>query len=271
MKFIDESKIEEIRQQVEKEIRIRVQSYGGIPKVVLDLVEDGWKNVLLLIALRKGSDSQEMEAALTLLDHLLWSVVPKKSHEERQKLLQMIPGLLKGLRRSLTDISYDQHKMARLFKELQSCHMACLRGKEIFDRVVPEVEKVVKPQKPEQDKAPEDVPDSPVQPAADSDEDPFMEQAASLPLGAWLEIKVGPEAGKRMKLAWKGMVSGSHLFVNNKGMKVKEMEVDAVADALRDGSMVVLEEAEKPLLDRALVSIANYLKHGDITDTIAPA
>lgn len=258
--------LEYSRRQVENEITTRIRSYGGTPRIVLELVEDGWKNVLLLIALRKGSESQEMEAALALLDHLLWSVVPKKGHEERHKLLQMIPGLLKGLRRHLTDISYDQHKMIRLFKELQSCHMACLRGKEVLDRVVPEALKPEEQQKSVPKKAAVEDATSPVVSETASEEDLFMEQAASLPLGAWLEITQGSGAGKRMKLAWKGMVSGAHLFVNNKGIKVMEMEVEAVADALQAGSMVVLEEAEKPLLDRALVSIANYLRQGDMAE-----
>jgi hypothetical protein len=262
--------LEYARRQVEKEIAARIRANGGIPKVVLDLVEDGWKNVLLLIALRKGSDSREMEAALTLLDHLLWSVIPKKNHEERQKLLQLIPGLLKGLRRELTDISYDQHKMTRMFKDLQTCHMACLRGKAVSDRVLPaEPVQRRKPAPPE--KAPVVTTDSPEQPAVSPEEDAFIEQATSLQLGSWLEIKQGPETGKRVKLAWKGMVSGVFLFVNNKGMKVMETEVEEVAAALREGRMAVLEEAEKPLLDRALVSIANYLKHGDMADEASPA
>ena len=263
--------LEYSRQQVEGEIASRVQSYGATPRVVLELVEDGWKNVLLLIALRKGSESQEMEAALTLLDHLLWSVVPKRDHEERHKLLQMIPGLLKGLRRHLTDISYDQHKMIRLFKELQSCHMACLRGKSIADRVVPAAPKPQERQKSVQKESAGNTTKSPLSSEAVSEEDPFLEQASSLPLGSWLEITQGAEAGKRMKLAWKGIVSGAHLFVNNKGMKMMEMEVAVVADALRDGRMIILEEAEKPLMDRALLSIANYLKNGDVADGANPA
>ncbi len=260
--------LEYSRQQVENEIAARIRSYGGTPRVVLELVEDGWKNVLLLIALRKGGDSQEMEAALTLLDHLLWSVVPKKDHEERHKLLQMIPGLLKGLRRNLTDISYDQHKMIRLFKELQSCHMACLRGKRVADRVIPETPKPEARQKAMPGESAGDTAKSPVVSETTSEEDPFLEQASSLPLGSWVEITHGAQAGKRMKLAWKGLVSGAHLFVNNKGMKMMEMEVAVVADALRDGKMVVLEEAEKPLMDRALVSIANYLKHGEMANGV---
>ena len=48
--------------------------------------------------------------------------------KRRQALLNEIPPLLKGLRSGLKEIAYDQHKMARIFKDLQECHIHCLKG-----------------------------------------------------------------------------------------------------------------------------------------------
>ncbi|MBA1330391.1 thymidine phosphorylase, partial [Candidatus Endoriftia persephone str. Guaymas] len=94
-------------------------------------LKDGWKDVMLLNYLRQGPDSDDWKESLEIVDKLLWSVRPKEEYAERQELLRNIPELLRNLRERLNSISFDQHKMARLFKELQNCHISCLRGKEL--------------------------------------------------------------------------------------------------------------------------------------------
>ncbi|MCU7958574.1 MAG: DUF1631 domain-containing protein, partial [gamma proteobacterium symbiont of Bathyaustriella thionipta] len=115
------------KRQVATEIHQRLKDYPEMPAAVANLLQDGWKDVLLLSYLRKGVDSDEWKNAILRMDDLIWSVHPKSNYEDRQKLLKIIPELLRELRAGLSGISYDQHKMARVFKDLQTAHINCLK------------------------------------------------------------------------------------------------------------------------------------------------
>ncbi len=251
------------KQEVEEEIEKRFRKAGTLPPAVVELIRDGWKDVLLLIVLRKGLESQEWQAGLRMMDQLIWSVTPKTSREEQRELLDTIPVLLKGLRKELNEISYDQHKTARLFKELQACHVVSLRGEQVpgihpLPAAAPEEgdksSAVVQKQKPAAAAAKE-------KPKAPVTADDYLQKAKSLPVGAWIEL-VDQESNtsKRVKLAWKSVVTGNHLFVNRKGVKVMEATLEGLAQALAAGTAIFLKEADKPLLDRAMRAIVDNLQ-----------
>ncbi len=105
------------RKEVQEQIADSLAGRDKVPEVAMTLIQDGWKDLLQLIWLRQGRDSEEWINAVQVMDRLLWSVEPKQEKSEQQELLKAIPELLRGLRAGLGDISYDQHKMTRLFKD----------------------------------------------------------------------------------------------------------------------------------------------------------
>jgi len=112
-------------------LEIEVRSVGrSLPDIVERLIKDAWSNVLFVTALKYGYESDEWNGHLTALEDLVWSVQPPRSLEHRQKLIQMIPGLLKKLRAGLDTISYNPFEMSDLFKSLEKVHIACIRGKQ---------------------------------------------------------------------------------------------------------------------------------------------
>ncbi len=251
--------LEQSRRRVEQEIDRRLNGRGVVPKVVADLLRDGWKDVLLLILLRQGEESGRWNDALTLMDRLLWSIEPKQDEEARQELLQEIPGLLKGLRSGLNEISYDQHRMAALFRDLQACHVDCLKGEDPA-RHVPVLEL------PEGDTAepPADTVQTEVVGEAGQEKDEFERRADELPLGTWLEVTDENGERFRAKLSWRSKVTGTCLFVNRKGMKVAELPREGLIEWFRSGRAVELREVNVPLMDRALVAMMKVLdKEGD--------
>lgn len=122
----EKMKLAQIR--VAEVINSRVKGVASLPDVVKELLKDGWKDVLTLVYLRQGEESEKWIHVVGLVDKLLWSVQPKIEMSDRQKLLKSIPELLKALRAELVEISYDQHKLGRIFKELQACHIHALKG-----------------------------------------------------------------------------------------------------------------------------------------------
>lgn len=255
--------LDQAKQRVEQEIRRCLGDRRSLPAVVLTILEYAWKDVLLLIRLRKGVESKEWRQAVRLMERLIWSVDPKEGNQERQELLQTIPGLLKGLRVGLNGISFDQHKMTEIFKELQLCHVSSLRDEggvhpvkaaaasplgdvEAQVEITDIVEEIVL-----------ETPKNYVSPAND-ESDRFYRMAESLDIGTWLELKE-EDAVLRIKLSWRSGVSGTSLFVNRKGMKVYEKSLEGLAIWFREGKVSILDETDMPLMDRALSAMMKAL------------
>ncbi|MCW8946452.1 MAG: DUF1631 domain-containing protein [Sedimenticola sp.] len=249
----------EAKRHVAEEIGRCLSGYQSVPDVVQNLVRDGWNDVLLLIYLRKGQESDEWSEAVQLMDRLVWSVMPKPTQSERQELLRSIPELLKGLRTGLGEISYNQHKMTRAFKSLQARHLACLRGGRLVERVDADAP-TGSPQHAE-NVMEEIVLETPGAASQISEQEPddFDRQAAELKVGTWLELTEEEGAVVRAKLSWRSTVSGSCLFVNRKGMKVADVTQQGLGVWLRSGKAVVLPEVDMPLMDRALTSMVSAL------------
>lgn len=122
----EKMKLAQIR--VAEVINTRAKAVSNLPEVVRELLRDGWKDALTLAFLRHGEDSEKWIRLVGLVDKLLWSVQPKVEPAERQRLLKAIPELLKALRNELVEISYDQHKLGVMLKQLQACHIRALKG-----------------------------------------------------------------------------------------------------------------------------------------------
>lgn len=254
------------KQIVSEALNSRLKKLEVVPEAVMELLEDGWKDVLLLNYLRQGPESDEWSDSLAIVDRLLWSVQPKIEYSERQELLRNIPELLRNLRERLNSISFDQHKMARLFKELQNCHIGCLRGGDANTAKGPGTA----PAKSVQIS----FPDSQLMSGSSSllteeltepevaEQDEFTQQAESLEVGDWLEIDDGVNKS-RVKLSWKSNMSNIYIFVNRKGMKCLELTLQGLANRLREGTVKVVELPAAPIMDRALDAMLTALKKTD--------
>ena len=234
---------------VDEAIDSRLFSRPELPEVVVALVRDGWKDLLLLTHLRQGEESEEWKRYLGLLDKLIWSVEPKNDPRERQQLLKEIPALLDGLKKGLTSISYDQHKMTRLFHELQNCHIQCFRnGSVAAPKAGAAGPDASRREEKEERREPQKI------------EDEFAKRADALQIGSWIEVAEEDGSRYRAKLSWKSSVTGTYLFVNRKGLKVAEVTRDGVAKWFRENRAFALEEGEVPLMDRALTAMMKSLK-----------
>ncbi|PCK08171.1 MAG: hypothetical protein COA42_10650 [Alteromonadaceae bacterium] len=142
------AKAEAARSVIAVEVELRTAELA-IPDVVNELIEGPWCNYLFLSILKHGYESKEVEEALLTLEELAWSVQAPQIPAQRQRLIRVVPNLLKKLRTGLDTISYNPFEMSNLFKSLESVHLACIRG-----TAIPGLKKV-EPKKPEAKKAPE--------------------------------------------------------------------------------------------------------------------
>lgn len=261
-------RLELTKTAVEQEILRRMEGKEKIPAPVRLLLEEGWRDVLRLTYLRSGPEHEGWEKVLGVVDRLLWSVEPKSGNEERKELLTAIPRLLKDLREGLEGISYDQHKMTRLFKELRTAHIACLRNEKPRDLVSFKPRQAVvtealaeagagAPEPPSAGDAHAEPPDAAGGALA---EDECTVQAREMEVGTWLEADSPDAPAVRLKLVWRSSVTDNLVFVDRQGLKRAEMKNGDLAERLRSGSARLIPDVHLSLMERALGAMRGALR-----------
>ncbi|NOQ81679.1 MAG: DUF1631 family protein [Methylophaga sp.] len=243
------------QQEVDVIIHQLLTQYSPVPKAVVTLIEDSWRQVLKLRFLQKGKDSPEWKTAVSLMEQLLWSVTPKTEPTERKKLLETIPQLLKSLREILSGASFNQPKITALFKDLQKCHIKCLNGNRLEQNELQKIEE--HPQPSDVENVHEDLIPIPEEKKILSDDD-ALNAAKQLQVGTWLEV-TQDEQSQRIKFSWRSNLTGRCLFVTYQGLKAAELAISELASWFQQGQAVILDQATKPLMDRALVSMKDTI------------
>ncbi len=123
------AKAEVARSIVAVEIELRTINEALIPDVVSKLINDAWSNVMFVTGLKYGYESEEWTSTLTTLERLVLSVRIPRTDQQRKKLIQLVPGLLKRLKAGLDTISYNPFEMSTMLKSLENVHLSCIRGK----------------------------------------------------------------------------------------------------------------------------------------------
>ncbi|WP_390615631.1 DUF1631 domain-containing protein [Maricurvus nonylphenolicus] len=121
------AKAEAARAKVDEAMTEKV---GGmvLPEVVGELLQGPWSNVLFLVCLKQGKDSEEWDNAIAVVDDLLWSVTVQVGAQERTRLIKLLPDLLQRLRKGLEQISYNPFEMTKLLKRLEKVHLLQIKG-----------------------------------------------------------------------------------------------------------------------------------------------
>lgn len=252
------------RQRVQQALNERLLG-KTLPEVVVRLLQEAWSKVLLLTCLKHGYESLEWQAGLIAMDDLIWSVEPHDEPEARQRLLNLVPGLLKSLRDGLSSAAFDPFATSDFFSQLEALHVqafhhvtrasdenAEMPRSDALDAtpMMAVVEEIVLIAPGEQMLS-----EPALQLPAD---DPGLLQVDTLRLGCWIEIQEDEEHKLRCKLAAIVEPSGRYVFVNRTGMKVLEKTRMGLAVEFRRGSIRVLDDAL--LFDRALDSVLGNLR-----------
>lgn len=239
------------RSLVRDVIAERLRGREPVPEAVSSLLYEGWEEVLLAAYLRDGTSGAEWRAAVRTVDRLAWSVQPKVEYEDRRELLRSIPELLRTLRESLAQVSYDQRRLARWFKELQALHLAALR------RTGP-----IRGGGGFQAQPPDRWDDTPLPgglSGAGAGVDTTQPTVPGLELGAWIEVRKDGDP-MRVKLAWHSPESGIYLFVDRRGRKALELTGEEITMLQQQGTLSAL--VDDRVVDRAMKEVVQTLKSG---------
>lgn len=251
---------------------------GVLPQIGEDLINQAWSNVLLMVALKFGEDSEEWRQHLDIANDLVWSLTAPLTRENRYKLLKLAPRLLKGLRAGLESISYNPFDMTQHFKALEEAHLQRLKSSMASatpapESKVPEIEVLkakaesIKPIEEGKAEAEDTAQTIAVKPEAKivankkdeaTVEQTWLTQVDSLTQGGWFEMEGFEAQPFRCRLAAIIRSVDKFIFVNRSGMKVAEKSRVELAQALEKNELRLLDDGM--LFERALEGVIGNLR-----------
>lgn len=217
-----------------------------VPVLILDLLNPGWRNLLVHHHLRHGRDSEQWKENLQLLEQLygqLSGTIAAGSAEYVEPA-----ELLVAVDEALSSISFEPGRRTPLLRRLSRA----LRGEGEEDAVVLAANDSAKAvgleeAVPETDPAPERA-----DPASQREWRQWLDRGRKLKVGDW--VAVSDDSGARraiLSVAWIGEDHASFVLVNRKGIKVRELNLRELVQSLMDGRILILDEFDLPLLERA--------------------
>jgi EAL domain-containing protein (putative c-di-GMP-specific phosphodiesterase class I)/GGDEF domain-containing protein len=209
------------KQRILRELLRRLDD-RPVPNAVIELLNGGWRNVLLMAELRDGTNSDAAREAWQVLEQLCTWFDPQTAQPPAAAEIQT---LLQRIDQALTRVCAD--KFAQ-------------------DRIVDQLAAVLFDQDPAQH------PRSPVAARLTDVVEPLTEVqdqlAERLRVGDWLQFK---SLDTPLNLIWIGDQPPVYVFANYRGMKKLDLKRSDLLQALEKGEAQWTEDLELPLMDRS--------------------
>lgn len=125
-RVIQEEALSVAKSVAQAEMSTRLQAAPSTPGPVIEFLIEHWLQLMMLIHVRRGPESEPWKRAIEVMEQLVWSVQPKEGPEERKKLMVAIPPLLKGLGAGLTAAGAEAEVREKFFADLMRFHTAIL-------------------------------------------------------------------------------------------------------------------------------------------------
>ncbi|TWI67524.1 uncharacterized protein DUF1631 [Pseudoduganella lurida] len=228
---------------------------GEVVAVVEAFLETRWTDVLTIAYSVEADKPGAVRHATQAMDHLVWSVQPKLTADERRQFLARLPALLAALNKWLDVIRWQGDERTRFFAELADCHASIVRAP--LD-MAPERRLAVSIEAA-QHAAQRRLAQVTASEAAAADDCAL----AHLARGAWCEF--AEEGGARqVRLAWISPMRSLFIFSNGARQEAFSLSSGDLAQRLRAGSVTALQPGG--VVDRAL---AQALASNDPAGSIA--
>lgn len=250
------------------EIERRIETHS-LPNFLASFLRTQWLRALEGTYLEEGEESDAWAQRLSTLEDLVWSVAPKKSGDDRKRLVALLPSLLKRMNVGMQQVPWPKNEREQFMAHLVEAHAAAVKPSL---SVVPSPTSAVAEQARAEAEHAKAVGDeaaaakaarlaeamSPAAPAPVVEvpeliADHYLEIAQSLERGMWVEFEDEDGQLSFAKLAWVSPLRGTYLFTNRQGQKAMSMTADELAQRFR-ADRARLVEAE-PLIDRAFTTV----------------
>ncbi|WP_457673450.1 DUF1631 family protein, partial [Thiolapillus sp.] len=237
-----EEKLEVARKQVED--ILQGLGVSALPQAARQILEQPWKKLMTILLLREGEEGSNWRKAVHIA-HMLVSFLGSNGEEfNREKLLSSIPEIISGLKKGFSYISFDQKKSAAMLNQLQTCFIEALKNDGQVTSEPPQTTAA----EPEEDSQEPDI------------DDEYSAAVRNMKERSWIRMKLDAEEEPLIcKMVWRSKYTGTMVFVDGQGNKAAQMKEPELASYFRDGSAQFLEDAQAPLIDRAIKKMMKVL------------
>lgn len=211
----------------------------AVPSVIVETVEQGWRELMRLTCLRMGPESAEFTTSITVLRSTLEQAesAPNGSDMPAQAIENLVDQLAEGLAR-VSHGSPAQDALIAALRDLLhkgitgATPMAHYTGANLDDAALA----------------------LGLETQTDAHPNPlrWLKRARALKPGQWFESATQEQNAKRMQLLWVADDANQFLFVNRQGTSSLELSLDEVAARLRDGRLEPLHEGSMPAVEQGL-------------------
>ena len=250
-----------------------------LPFSIVRLLQEGWRHVLYLSAVKEGVESESWKQSVKVVDALIWSMLPPAGDAQWiDRLKAVSPKLLNSLRKGLTAVHFDAHQLEVLLAEIVKSHEEIISGVnaplvEILDPAdtnaakaregsAPAVSIEQAIGRPQVDVKAVSLPVAEVSTIYTGETlpptDPNVIAVRRMAVGTWVEF-VQSEGAIRHRLVAKIHSSEKLIFANKRGIKAAELSMMQLAIELNQNRAAILTE-QPQMFDRALLSVVDGLK-----------
>lgn len=219
-----------------------------LPKFLRTLLSQAWADVLTLTLLRHGEDSEEWKQQLAATAQI---VAANSDGVPAPK------GLDQQIEAALTQVGYHVDEASVIARRLT----AGIAEGDGEDDAASRTELAMK-LKARARLGEEAVDKAPPLPPRTPAEEACYGQLRTLPFGTWFEF-VSNQQGDvvRRRLAWFSSVTNNALFVNQRGHRIGEHSLDALARMMAQDQARIVTADKGRLVDRAWQATLNALRH----------
>ncbi|EAR21616.1 hypothetical protein NB231_02578 [Nitrococcus mobilis Nb-231] len=224
-------KLERAKRLVNQEIDKRVAEHM-IPKLLLGFIDQGWRNLLVLVNLRSGVDSDQWRRGLAVLDRLIAGLgiaaVRARPIAEPEKVASYIE-------RQLTAFGRYTPELQSIVGEIRD-YLLAVRAQGRAPRPLPMV-------KARRSNANELALTAKIKPY-------WLGQAKLLGVGDWVFFAGKDGTPEPLRLQWISEERTRFVFVNRSGIKAKDITLAELAQLLEVASAGLTEDMDMPLTER---------------------
>ena len=210
------------KQRILRELLARLDE-RSVPNAVIELLNGGWRNVLLMAEMRHGVDSDEAREAWQVLQQLCTWLDPEQAGPPTATDIQT---LLQRIDQALTQVCADKFAQDRLVDQLATALFDEDKSQHQHTSVAARLN---------------DAASEPLSEAQDT-------LAERLRVGDWLQFK---SLDTPLNLIWIGDQPHVYVFANYRGIKKLDLKRPDLLQSLENNEADWTEDLELPLMDRS--------------------
>lgn len=208
-----------------------------------------WRQVIARAWMTEDTHAGHWNRTLDTMDQLIWSTQAKTTPDDRQKLMAVLPELVRTLNEELDGIGWEGEDRGNFTRRLIATHMLAIRMK----APAPPDSRSAALEESAGQEAMQALDERRALKLAEQDQgqmDEFDASAQLLTRGVWFE-KVSPDTPPfRCRLSWVSPLRTRFVFTNREGFDAFVLSEREVAAMLRRHELQMLDQA--PIVERAL-------------------